>query len=270
MEINFFDRDTSWLAFNHRVLLEAADDTVPLMEKLNFLSIYSSNLDEFYRVRMPALLSLKNIEKSDASSSYATILANIEKIIAGQMKDLGAILEQNIIPGLKAQKIHLLYNEPIPAFLQKKCADYFYNHVAGYLQPVFLHDEVSPRLIENNKLQILVLLCGKNSAEQLAIVNIPAGFISRFYFYDDPATGTRFIIFLDDIIKANLHKIFIGYSVKASYSFKITRDAALDLQDEFDGDIAGKIEKQIKKRDNGLATRFIPAGHFNAHTALAF
>ena len=257
MEINFFDRDTSWLAFNHRVLLEAADETVPLLEKLKFLSIYSSNLDEFYRVRMPALLSLKNIEKSDASCSYATILANIEKIIAGQMKDLGAILEQNIIPGLKAQKIHLLYNEPIPGFLQKKCTDYFYNHVAGFLQPVFLNEEVSPRLIENNKLQILVLLSGINNAEQLAIVNIPADLVSRFYFYDDPATSTRFIIFLDDIIKANLHKIFTGYSVKACYSFKITRDAALDLQDEFDGDIADKIEKQIKKRDNGLATRFL-------------
>lgn len=257
MENSFFDRDISWLGFNHRVLMEAADDTVPLLERFRFLSIYSTNLDEFYRVRMPTLLTVKKLEKASADSHCTSILADIEKVIINQMKDLGAILTESLLPLLKAQKIHLLYNEAIPAFLQKQSAAYFYNQVAGFLQPAFLDDETPLLVVENNKLQLLVLLINNAGEECSAIVNIPADFLPRFYFTDDSDTGTRFIIFLDDIIKANLDKIFKGYSIKASYSFKITRDAALDLYDEYEGDIAAKIQQQLKKRDSGLATRFL-------------
>ena len=94
MEIVFFDRDTSWLGFNHRVLMEAKDNAVPLLERLKFLSIYSSNLDEFYRVRMPALQSLKKLEGDTADSHYAAVIANIENIIISQMKQLELFLHK--------------------------------------------------------------------------------------------------------------------------------------------------------------------------------
>ena len=256
METKFFDRDTSWLWFNHRVLMEAADDAVPLLERLKFLSIYSSNLDEFYRVRMPALQSLKKLEGDTADSHYAAVIANIENIIISQMKQLGAILTQNLLPGLKTEKIQLIYNENIPVFLKKQCAAYFYNQVAGLLQPIFLNEKTPSLLIENNKLHLLVILVTANGEEQLAIVNIPADLLSRFYFADED-TGIRFVVFLDDIIKTNLDKVFNGYSIKGSYSFKITRDAALDFYDEYEGDIAAKIEQQLEKRDKGLAIRFL-------------
>ena len=173
------------------------------------------------------------------------------------MKELGAILEEGLIPALKEKKVILLYNEAIPNFLLKDCADYFLNHITGILQPIFLNTKNPALLIENNKLQILVVLEGEMNEEHLAIVNIPTDFLPRFYFVDDTNTGIRFIVFIDDIIKANLAKVFTGYNIKACYSFKITRDSALDLQDEYEGDIANKIEQQIKKRDNGLATRFL-------------
>ncbi len=257
MEGSFFDRDISWLGFNHRVLMEAGDDAVPIMERIKFLSIYSSNLDEFYRVRIPALLSLKKLEQDNKVSSYAALLADMENMVMAQMKDLGAILEEKIIPQLKANNIHLVYNEPIPVFLQKDCTEYFYNQVAGFLHPVLLNEKASGLMIENNKLQLLVLLANEWSEEQTTILNIPDDFISRFYFTDDYNTGIRHIIFLDDIIKENLDTIFTGYTIKGSYSFKITRDAELDLEDEYDGDLADKIEKQLKKRASGLATRFL-------------
>ncbi len=257
MESRFFDRDISWLGFNYRVLKEAADETVPLMERLKFLSIYSANLDEFYRVRMPALQSLKNLESDNAGLHYATVIASINNIIIGQMKALGAIITNSLLPKLKEQKIHLIYNESIPHFLLKHYTAYFYNQVAGFLQPVFLREKTHSLVIENNKLQLLVVLANNKGEDELAILNIPADFLPRFYFMDDDNTGTRFIIFLDDIIKANLDKIFTGYSIRASYSFKITRDAALDLYDEFDEDIAVSIKRQLKKRDKGMATRFL-------------
>jgi len=257
MEISFFDRDISWLGFNHRVLSEAGDDSVPMLERIKFLSIYSSNLDEFYRVRIPALLSLRKLEQDNTASPYAALLADMEKIVFRQMKDLGFILEEKIIPQLKGQRIHLVYNEPIPTFLQKDCTAYFYNQVAGFLHPVFLDEKSKDPVIENNKLQLLVLLTNALQEEQIAIVNIPDDFTARFYFADDQSTGSRYIVLLDDIIKENLDKIFTGYTIRGSYSFKITRDAELDLEDEYAGDIAEKIENQLKKRDNGLATRFL-------------
>jgi polyphosphate kinase len=257
METVFFDRDTSWLSFNHRVLMEAADSNVPLLERLKFLSIYSANLDEFYRVRIPVLLSLKQIEEKKKETNIANIIATIGGIVSSQMKELGAIFEQQIIPQLKNKYIYLVYNEPIPHFLENDCTAYFIDKVAGYLQPVLLNEKLTDLIIENNKLQILVLLADKTGKEYLAMVNIPCSILSRFYFKDDVETKTRFIVFLDDIIKANLHKVFANFTIKASYSFKITRDAALDLADEYEGDIAAKIKQQIKKRDFGLATRFL-------------
>lgn len=257
MQINFFDRDISWLGFNHRVLREAADTNVPLMERLKFLSIYSSNLDEFYKVRIPTLQSLNKLEAGNAAAPYGKILSEIGGIIIKQMKDLGDIFEEGLIPQLKSDHVYLVYNEPIPEFLKKWSVDYFYNKVAAFLQPVFLKDNNKSVLIENNKLQLLIILADESNTEQLAILNIPTDYLPRFSFKDDAATGTRFIVFLDDIIKDNLDKVFTGYTLKTCYAFKITRDAALDLQDEYDGDIAEKIEKQLKKRDNGLATRFL-------------
>ena len=257
METSFFDRDTSWLAFNSRVLMEAADDTVPLLERLRFLSIYSANLDEFYRVRIPVLLSLKKLEEKTNDTNIANIVTSIGTIVTGQMKDLGAILVNQIIPQLKNENIHLVYNEPIPLFLENDCTAYFIDKVAGFLQPVLLNEQLTDHIIENNKLQILVLLADTTGKEYLAMVNIPCNVLPRFYCKDDIETSTRYIVFMDDIIKANLRKVFARYTIKASYSFKITRDAALDLADEYDDDIAAKLKQQIKKRDFGLATRFL-------------
>jgi polyphosphate kinase len=253
MEFSFFDRDISWLGFNHRVLMEAGNDAVPLLERIKFLSIFSSNLDEFYRVRIPALLSLKKLEQGKANSS---LLVEIERVVTLQMEDLGVILESKIIPALKRNNIHLLYNEPIPVFLQNDCAEYFYNQVAGLLHPVILNETANGLLIENNKLQLMVLLINNLGEEEVAIVNIPDDSIPRFHFIDDNS-GNRYIIFLDDIIKENLHKIFNNHTIQGSFALKITRDAALELADEYEWDLADKIAKQLKKRSSGLATRFL-------------
>ncbi len=254
---SFFDRDISWLSFNHRVLHEANDESVPLLERLKFVSIYSSNLDEFYRVRIPMLLSLQRISKKNLSAHFEDKLPQIESVVKGQMKDLGSILTDRIFPQLKKQNIHVIYETSIPDYLVNVCTTFFFNHVAGYIQPVFIEDETKEITIENNKLQILVRLSKKNTEEKLAIVNIPTDYVSRFFYWDDSVSDIRHIIFLDDIIKLNLPYIFSDYSVTDSYSFKITRSAALDLHDEFEGDIAEKIRKELKKRDWGLATRFL-------------
>ncbi len=159
MEGSFFDRDISWLSFNHRVLLEAGDDTVPILERIKFLSIYSSNLDEFYRVRIPALLSIKRLGQNNELSPHVASLSAMETIVMKQMKDLGNILEQKIIPELKSKNIYLVYNEDIPAFLKNDCTAYFYNQVAGFLHSIFLDEKAKDLIIENNKLPGKLVYC---------------------------------------------------------------------------------------------------------------
>src|SRR5215471_18843179 len=103
----YFNRDISWLGFNHRVLREAADADLPVMERLKFLSIFSSNLDEFYSIRIPILMALETMNRADETPT-------INSLIEKQMKEFGAIIQQDILPELRSKNVHLLYKEPIP------------------------------------------------------------------------------------------------------------------------------------------------------------
>lgn len=259
MQLKFIKRDISWLSFGRRILMEASDKEVPLIERIKFLSIFSSNLDEFYSVRFPILMALKKINNEDAITDTAPGIKTVNATILGQMQDFGSIIQNDIIPGLKAANVDLYFNQPIPEFLLEKTADYFYNRVLGFLQPVFLYNHQNLTHIENNKLYLLTALRDAKAKQQLAIVNIPTEHLDRFYFIDDKNTNTRYIFFLDDIVKNNLDKIFPEYEIEGAWAIKITRDASLDLQDEYEGNIAEKIEKQLQIRQFGLPTRFLHA-----------
>jgi polyphosphate kinase len=257
MEASYFKRDISWLSFSRRILMEAADKNVPLVERIKFLSIFSSNLDEFYSVRIPILMALKKISNEDVMTDPPPDIRTIQSLIVQQMKDFGSIIQTDILPDLQSANVHLFFSEPIPDFLLTAIGDYFYNRVLGFLQPVFLSGRHISTSIQNNKLYLLVILKDDEGKQQLAILNIPTDFLPRFYFIDDTKTALRFIFFLEDIIKNNLGKIFQEYQIMGAYSIKITRDTSLDLKDEYQGDIAEKIEKQLQIREYGLPTRFL-------------
>ena len=252
----YFNRDISWLSFNGRVLDEAASATVPLIERIRFLSIFSSNLDEFYRVRIPVLKALRKIgEKSDDidTEEQDSILQQANNLVVRQQMRFGQILTTELIPKLKENEITLLYNAEIPASLKKEITDYFLAEVLAFLQPVPL-DKDTAFFPENNKLYFVIRL-GDGDTEKRVLLNIPSDELPRFYTtrYD----GGQFICFLDDIVRFNLGKLFKHQTIAGCYSIKITRDAELDLKDEYPGELSEQIEKQLQKRDNGLATRFL-------------
>nr|WP_294944630.1 polyphosphate kinase 1 [uncultured Mucilaginibacter sp.] len=253
----FFNRDLSWLGFNSRVLQEAANKQAPLMERIRFLAIYSSNLDEFYRVRMPVLRALQKIGQKKSSDidagKQADILQQASEAILAQLQRFGQILTGELIPLLRKEGINLLYNQPLPQVFQEEVANYFLSEVLAFLQPVAL-DETHGFFPENNKLYFLVEL-KEGKDDKLVLVNIPSEDLPRFYSVK--AEGGQYICFLDDVIRWNLDKLFTHAEIKNCYSFKITRDAELDLKDEYSGDLSEQIEKQLNKRDLGFATRFL-------------
>lgn len=253
--IRFFDRDLSWLSFNQRILEEALKTDVPLLEKINFLAIYTSNLDEFYRVRIPVLSAIKKIshdfkrELSGKTNTYEEA-----KLIIQQNQELyGKILSNNIIPELEKNRIQFIYNSSIPGSIIRDTENHFFSRLAAFLEISHL-EENSNFFPENNQLYF-VLSVEDEGVEKLIIINIPSDRTPRFFTLI--RENIQYIIFIDDIIRENINYIFPDQKIKGVYSFKVTRDAELDLENEYEGDLRKKIEEKIKKREYGLATRML-------------
>jgi polyphosphate kinase len=250
----FFDRDLSWLSFNQRILQEAARTDIPLMERVNFLAIFSSNLDEFYRVRMPVLYALDKLGKLKDTAAGNSPLTLAQDKIQENQEQYGQVFTQSIIPALRQNNIHLLYKEPLPPAIADAVGDYFFSQVMAFLQPVEL-SEKKRFFPQNNQLYFLIGLEYANGSAKTMLLDIPSNDLPRFFRVD--VKDTAYVVFLDDIIRYNLDKIFKNEKITGCYSFKITRDAELDLKDEYPGDLSEQIEKQLLKRDQGIATRFL-------------
>lgn len=255
MEYSFFDRDLSWLLFNERILMEAESEELPVMERVNFLAIFSSNLDEFYRVRMPVVMALHKLNLLNKTDESEDVLYKAQQLVEAQQNRFGKVFTGRLIPLLKENNVNLLFNGPIPASIADRVSDYFYSQVLAFLQPIDLVGGKKQFFPENNRLYFLVNLGLDKKKERSVILNIPSNQLPRFFSVNED--GKQYIIFLDDIIRYNLDKIFKTEEIKGCYSFKITRDAELELSDDYDGDVQEQIEKQLQKRDLGLATRFL-------------
>lgn len=258
----FLNRDLSWLSFNHRVLMEAADKSVPLYSRISFLSIFSSNLDEFFRVRMPSIFAFTSIEskKISITEEYPRdLVAQVHATVHNQLEEFGSILRQQIIPELANNNIYLYYNDPIREEHKEIVREFFLSKVLSFMQPIILRkDNQAAVFLENNALYFIVDMesAEKPGEHVYALLNIPSANLPRFS--ELPMLGDdHYILFLDDVIRENLEEIFPGYTIHGAWSVKLTRDAEMSIEDEFIGDIAEKIEKQLEKREVGNATRLL-------------
>ena len=255
---SYFDRDLSWLTFNYRVLGEAARERTPLLERVFFLSIYCSNLDEFYRVRIPAIAALQKIKETREeyiSAKGIQLLTKISSRLNIQLENFGRLLNGRVLPALAEKGIHFVYHQPLPPEVKEAAKNYFLNNVLTFLQPVNLTHAGRDFFPENDHLYFLVILDEGSPGEELIILNIPSESLPRFFSTGDG--DRRHILFIDDIIRENLSVVFPYSIIGGVYSLKISRDAELELEDEYQGDIAEKIEKKLAKRDAGLATRLL-------------
>jgi len=164
----FYNRELSWLSFNYRVLQEAASPSVPLFERLKFLSIFSSNLDEFFRVRYPAIMALNTLKKKMQRQLVGEwsndVLEKIQTEITRQLEEFGNILLKSILPALKEIGINLYYNEPIKEEHKEEVTEIFLSQVLSFIQPVLL-DGKKKFNPENNQLYFAISL--KKPTEEL-------------------------------------------------------------------------------------------------------
>lgn len=256
------NRDISWLGFNYRVLREAADPTVPLMERVKFLSIFSSNMDEFFRVRYPVITLYSQLKNKTLDKIVPLpekdLSQKVQQLIGEQLDEFGQILREQLLPGLEAEKVTVYYNQPIPANYALQVREIFFSRILAFMQPIFIQDSFKEGFFpESNKLYLLVLL--KKEGEdvlQHAVIRIPTGNLPRFFNLESE-DDRQHIVFLDDIIRDNLSCIFTGFIIHSSFSFKITRDSELYLEEDFQKDIVKEMEKKLMKRDMGAPSRFL-------------
>ena len=263
----YFNRDISWLSFNSRVLDEARDKHLPLYERLKFLAIYSSNLDEFYKVRVASYRRLLKQSRKDPkikSSDLSRVLSEILSVVDRQQTEFGRIFWKELVPELRENNIRLVQNRQLSNSHSEFINRFFFEEVIPCLQPILLlKDKISP-FLKDGAIYLAVKMCkkstkpdaGKKKKARYAIVNIPTDQLPRFI--ELPVSkGRHTIIFLEDIVKMNLDALFPGYMIDSSYSIKISRDADLDIEDEFTGDLAEKISRSLVKRKTGVPARFL-------------
>ena len=258
----FFNRDLSWLGFNFRVLQEAADRSVPLYERVKFLSIFSSNLDEFFRVRYPSVIAFSKLtgktQMKTSGGDDADIAEKMQSEINYQLNTFGSILTNDIIPDLRNNGIFFYYNEPVKDQHISEIRDIFLSQVLSFIQPIFLEGNIGSKFIpENNQLYFIISLKSDDSMTyRHAVVDIPSDKLPRFFVLEK-IEDTEYVIFIDDIIRENLNCIFPGNEIHGVYSIKFNRDAELELEDEYSEDVVNEIEKQLRKREYGAPSRFL-------------
>ena len=252
-DTRFRHRDLNWLSFNERVLQEAEDETNPLYERIKFLAIFSLNLDEYFRVRVSQLRQIKRVEKSIRKKLALRpnkITKEILEKVKEQQQRFGEIYFEQIIPELAKNGIELIDSENLSAKQKTFTQNFFKKNIASKLNIQKVHfSEEAELFLENNQLYFGVTF---ENDSQLGIINIPVNSCGRFIKVEN-----NVIIFLDDILRNEIPSLFPDENVTGIYSIKLSRDAELYIEDEFDGILAEKIYASLAQRTDGQPTRLL-------------
>lgn len=261
----YFNRDISWLSFNHRVLEEAKSKNNPLFERLKFLAIYSSNLDEFYKVRVAEYKYDVDYDELDDpnSDSPVKVVREINRIVREQLEEFSRIFHEEILTEMRKEGI-ILYqgNMPQDPEHQQFIREYFYREVIPYLQPILL-TKGTRSFLRDNRLYLAIRLYrkkrgadnGSNRRPRYALVKLPYTDVKRFIRLPDK-DGCYHFLFLEDLVRFNLQELFPGYDIDSSYCVKLLRDADLGIKDEFSGNLVEKIRKNLGRRKVGEPALF--------------
>jgi polyphosphate kinase len=255
-------RDISWLSFNARVLQEAADDSVPLRERIRFLGIFSNNLDEFFRVRVATLkrmIQYGNKAKMHLEENPDSILEEIQMTVLTQQNEFNRIWYE-ILEEMKSQKIFLVTENDLNPEQQEFVRGYYEEEVSQNVIPLMIESIPDFPYLRDKSIYLGVVMSKKETAlkKMYSIIEVPTRVQSRFVILPSP-DDEHHIILLEDVIRFNLPVIFsyFGYDQYHSGVFKVTRDAEIDIDNDISTTLIQKIEKGLKNRRKGKPVRFI-------------
>ena len=255
------NREISWLSFNDRVLQESADKSVPLIERIKFLAIFSSNLDEFYRVRVATLNRLATVAgkvKEEFGYNPKKILNQIKNIVIKQEKKFNTLYEE-IIKELADNKIFILNEHQLNVSRGTFVKKYFREKILSTIVPIIIDDAKPFPELRDRVIYFLVKLTNtqKKAKVKYALIEIPES-LDRFLVLPE-TNNLKFIILLDDIIRYSLDEIFFvfDYDEIEAYSIQITRDAELDLDKNVSERFIEALSKSLQKRKKGKPMRLL-------------
>lgn len=259
MQIQLFNRELSWLSFNERVLQESLDSRNPLIERMRFLGIYSNNMDEFFRVRVANLrrmIAVKNNKVTGFDGSPKDLFNEIRLVVLRQQKQFD-LAYQKILRELGKHEIYHVDEHQLNEDQIKELRAYFNLKLKHSIVPIMLNAATPfPRLKDSGVYLAVKMTNVRSTRVRFALIKIPST-ISRFYIIKEEESTK--VILLDDIIRLNLDtifSIFVYHKIEA-YTFKFTRDAELNIDDDITTSLKEKVEESIKLRKKGDPVRFV-------------
>ncbi len=258
----YINREVSWLSFNARVLQEAADPMVPLIERLKFMGIYSSNLDEFFSVRVGTLKRMDDAgikAKAILGGSPRKILNEIQRIVLSQRDNFDRIFT-DLQKALQKEHIYFVNEQQLSPEQAEFVQAYFQTEVRPRLVPIMLNGLPAFPYIKNQVIYLAIHLAKNriHNEVQYALIEVPANVLPRFLVL--PRIGQKkYIILLDDVIRFGLKDIFALFEFDSihAYTIKLTRDAELDIDDDVTKSFYEKISNSLKQRQKGQPVRFV-------------
>jgi len=258
------DRELSWLAFNYRVLQEANDPRVPLLERIKFMAIFSSNLDEYFKVRVATLKRLIKLKEKtrrklqkDPSDTFGEVIQEVRR----QQEEFGQVFREGILKDLREHGIHLLTEHDLSPEQQEWLHTYYEETIAPLLLPIIL-DETETQLFLKDQTVYLGIkmwepLENNCKPERFAMLEIPTKKHGG-RFVKLPTVGKqRYVMFIDDVIRFCLPLLFSRYGQFDAHAVKVSRDAELDIEEEVSDNLMAKIQKSLKKRETGYPARLL-------------
>ena len=259
MKKAYVERDVSWMYFNHRILQEAEKEFVPLLERLSFLGIYSNNLDEFFRVRVASLnrMQERKLDK-DTEQQIKKSLKTINKLNESYSKEYTEAVDR-VFEELETHKIRLVTEASLNDEQKDFLSQFFYDKLNGSVNPIWLSEIEDLTVLEDNRIYLIVEKCEKkDNKKKYAIVKVPDRIYGRWVKIPS-SDGFDNIMYLDDVIRYCLPLVFLGFkeSTYRAYSFKFTKDAEMEMDNDADFGTMEKIALGVNSRKKGDAVRVI-------------
>ena len=256
----YINRELSWLQFNARVLQEAADDQVPLIERFRFLGIFSNNLDEFFKVRYATIKRITEAgkgAKNQLGGIKATdLLKEITQIVIKQQSESLEILSA-LDEKLKDENIHRIKENEVNEFHHDFVKTYFYDELSSGLMVIILDNNITIPELKDSAAYLIVNMKKKDSSHQYALIEISKS-MQRFVVLPKH-NNADYIMMVDDVLRYCLDDIFRNFSYEniEAHMIKITRDGELDFDSDLSQSFLAKISKSVKNRESGDPVRFV-------------